>query len=60
MIREEHLLLPGMVAGGVHGYRRTGSLLWSAAWACAGYAFPLITVGVAFYQGFGKRKETAL
>ena len=44
----------GTGLGAYHGYRRTGSLGWTLAWAILGGLFPIITIPVAFAQGFGK------
>lgn len=38
-----------------HGYRRNRSVGWAIAWAAAAAVAPLITTGVAFAQGLGKR-----
>ena len=46
--------LLGTGMGAYHGYRRTGSVGWTVAWALLGGLFPIITIPVAFAQGFGK------
>lgn len=52
-------MIPGAVVAGIHGSRRnSGSIGWTAGWAVFGYAFPLLAVGLALYQGFGKPKVT--
>lgn len=51
------LAIPGAVLGGVHGARRNpGSFGWTAAWTVFGYALPVLAIGLALYQGFGKPK----
>lgn len=50
----------GMAIGTYHGYRRTGSVGWTAVWALAGGLFPLFTGIVAFAQGFGQPKSSPL
>jgi hypothetical protein len=39
-----------------HGWKRTKSVGWTAAYGLFGAALPVISVGVALAQGFGKRK----
>lgn len=46
--------LVGTGLGAYHGYRRTGSVGWTIAWALLGGLFPIITIPVAFAQGFGR------
>ena len=46
--------LIGTGLGAYHGYRRTGSVGWTIAWALLGGLFPIITIPVAFAQGFGR------
>ncbi len=49
--------MAGLALGAYHGYKRSGgSLGWAAIWGFAGAMAPLITAGVAIYQGFGERK----
>jgi hypothetical protein len=49
--------MAGLAIGGYHGYKRTGSLGWTALWAVAGSIFPLFTGVVALAQGFAKPKH---
>lgn len=51
------LTLGGTAAGAYHGYKRNNSLGWAIGWALLGGLFPVITVGVAAAQGFGKRAK---
>ena len=44
------------IALAYHGYRRTGSLLWTLVYAGFGRYEPVIALPVAFAQGFGKRR----
>jgi hypothetical protein len=45
----------GLLIGAYHGYHRHHkSLGWTAVWAAAGALAPLITAGVAVFQGFAK------
>jgi len=47
----------GAFVGGYHGYKRSGGKgLQTAGYALAGGIFPLITTGVALFQGYGKRR----
>ena len=46
--------LAGTALGAYHGYKRTGSLGWTLGWALLGGLFPIITIPVAFAQGFGR------
>lgn len=39
-----------------HGYKRNNSVGWAIWWGLMGGIFPVITIPVAFAQGFGKRK----
>lgn len=47
----------GAAAGAYHGYKRNQSIGWAFVWALAGSVAPVITVPVAFAQGFGKPKR---
>lgn len=47
----------GMAVAGYHGWKRTGSIGWTAVWALAGNVAPLIAIGVAVVQGFAKHKH---
>lgn len=54
--RAAMLCVLGSVVAGVHGYHRNkGHFGWTAGWAAAGFFFPVITTGVALFQGLGKR-----
>jgi len=45
----------GAAAGAYHGYKRhNDSIGWALIWAFLGALAPVITVPVAFAQGFGK------
>lgn len=47
--------LAGTALGAYHGYRRNrGSIGWAIGWGLLGGMFPVITVPVAFAQGYGK------
>jgi hypothetical protein len=46
----------GGVLGAYHGYKRNNSVGWAIAWGLLGSIFPIITIPIAFAQGFGKRK----
>lgn len=46
----------GAAAMAYHGYRRTGSIIWTALYALAGHTWPQYAVPVAIAQGFGKRR----
>lgn len=46
----------GGAAGAYHGYKRNQSVGWAIGWAILGTMFPVITIPVAFAQGFGKKK----
>ena len=48
--------MAAIAAGAYHGYRRNKSVGWAVGWAVAAGFFPLITVGIAAAQGFGKKK----
>ena len=50
------LALAGTGLGAYHGYRRTDSVGWAIVWGLLGGLFPIITIPVAFAQGFGQRK----
>jgi hypothetical protein len=40
-----------------HGYKRNhGSIGWAIGWGLVGGLFPVISVGIAAAQGFGKAK----
>ncbi len=39
-----------------HGYKRTQSVGWAIGWAAVGALFPVVSVGIALAQGFGKAK----
>lgn len=49
----------GVVGGALgvyHGYKRNNSIGWGIWWGLMGSMFPIITLPLAFAQGFGKRK----
>ncbi len=46
--------IAGTALGAYHGYKRTGSVGWALGWALLGGLFPIITIPVAYAQGFGK------
>jgi hypothetical protein len=46
----------GTILGATHGYRKHRSVGKAALWGVAGAAFPFITLGIAFAQGFGKKR----
>lgn len=47
--------LIGTGLGAYHGYKRSnGSIGWTIGWALLGGLFPIITIPVAYAQGFGK------
>lgn len=49
--------LLGAFVGGFHGYKRSGGKgLPTAGYAIAGAMFPLITLGVGLFQGYGKHR----
>ena len=48
------LAVAGTGLGAFHGYRRTGSVGWAIAWAILGGLFPIITLPIAYAQGFAK------
>ena len=50
--------LVGTGLGAYHGYKRTGSVGWTIAWALLGGLFPIITIPVAFAQGFGRAEPS--
>lgn len=47
--------LAGTGLGAYHGYKRHDSIGWAIGWGLLGGLFPIITIPVAFAQGFGKR-----
>lgn len=48
--------IAGTAAGAYHGFKRNGgSVGWAIVWGLLGGMFPVITVPIAFAQGFGKR-----
>ncbi len=47
--------LAGAGLGIYHGWNRTHSTPWTAAWGVAGGLFPIIAIPVMLVQGFGKR-----
>ena len=49
----------GTGLGAYHGYKRNDSVGWAIAWGLLGGAFPVITIPVAFAQGFGERKTAS-
>ncbi len=54
---EQSLQKPAAVIAGIHGYQRNaGSIPWTLAWAWFGHSLPVIAIGVALLQGFGKPK----
>ena len=56
---EQSLQIPAAAVGAIHGFKRNeGSLFWTAAWTWFGYTLPVIAIGVAVIQGFGKPKGT--
>lgn len=48
------LAVAGTGLGAYHGYRRTGSVGWAIAWAILGGLFPIITLPIAYAQGFAR------
>lgn len=49
--------LAGTGLGAYHGYKRNrGSVGWAIGWALLGGIFPIITIPVAFAQGYAKPK----
>lgn len=52
---ERLLGIAAIAASAYHGYRRTHSAGWTIAWVAFGAFFPVIAVGVAVAQGFGKK-----
>lgn len=45
------------MASGYHGFKRHGdSIAWGALWFILGGAIPVVPVGVALVQGYGKPK----
>jgi hypothetical protein len=44
----------GTGLGAFHGYARNQSIGWAIAWGFLGGIAPIITIPVAFAQGFGK------
>ncbi len=50
--------IAGAALSGYHGFERNrGNLGWGFAWGVLGYLFPVVTVPIAFAQGYGKRKR---
>jgi hypothetical protein len=47
--------LAGAGLGAYHGWKRDHSVGWAIVWALLGGTFPVITIPVAFAQGFAKR-----
>lgn len=48
----------GALLAGYHGFKRNGdSPLWGLLWGGAGFWCPIVTVPMAFSQGFGKRED---
>jgi hypothetical protein len=44
-------------AAAYHGYKRNDSVGWAIWWGLMGAAFPVITLPIAFAQGFDARKK---
>lgn len=51
------LSVAGATTGAYHGYARTNSIAGAVVWSLLGGIFPLITIPVSIYQGFGKPKK---
>ena len=51
------LTMGGAAAGAYHGYKRNNSIGWAIVWSFMGGILPVITIGVAAAQGFGKRAK---
>lgn len=49
--------MAAIAASAYHGYKRNNSTGWAIWWGLMGGLFPIITVPVAFAQGFGKRSK---
>jgi len=47
----------GTAISAYHGYKRNKSVGWAIWWGLMGGIFPVVTVPVAFAQGFGKRAK---
>ena len=46
----------GAAVGVTHGWRRNKSIGWAAAWGVFGLFAPVLTTGVAIYQGLGAKR----
>ena len=46
-----------IAASAYHGYKRNDSIGWALVWGAMGALLPLVTVPVAFAQGFGQPKQ---
>lgn len=44
----------GLGLGAYHGYKRNDSIGWAIVWALCGSAVPIITIPIAFAQGFAE------
>jgi hypothetical protein len=54
------LSLLGAGLAAFHGYKRNDeSIPWALGWGLLGYNFPILTVGAAAYEGFGKSAPNA-
>jgi len=47
----------GALAAGYHGYKRSNSAGEALLWAALGGFSPVLTLAVAAYQGYGKKKK---
>lgn len=52
------LSVAGVGLSAYHGYKRNNSVGWAIGWGLLGGLAPVITVPVAFAQGFAKPKGT--